>query len=362
VDAEALSFIPLAKQLGVAIHSFFQPTYNPAAKWPPGGSAAASSSPPPSLSPAPQHTDAHSNGVGVYVQVPAAAPAQRLPSPAPSAAAAAPSSASASVAAAASAAEGGLKAEGGEPQCDGEHHSGSEEGGLSSDSDQSGSEDSQQQLEDDGDPSALPADGAVGGRKKKKKWDRHSSLVALSKAVDHVCASATRDEAVLTSLQAILRNAMQKSGKHTQNTLRELMKRLQEKHAGQGSDAAPAAVDDLGARMQGLHLQNGVPSASAAASSSSSSSLALTSSSSSPTSAPTSPAPISPSTYRHQCGLCHSAQDAPIVLQGCEHEFDKSCISAYINDHVRDNSTEKMQGAHSATSWLRCDEASHQPL
>ncbi len=224
--------------------------------------------------------------------------------------------------------------------------------GSSEESDGSGSEDSQQH-DEIGDPSAGREDNgdAAAGlsqRKKKKKWDRHSSLVALSKAVDHVCSSDTRDEAVLASLQKILRDAMAKSGKHTQNTLRDLMRKLQEKQ--DANEEARGGVDDLGARMSSLSVdQRGHPVLSSA---SSSSGPALTSASSpvngsfpslSPSSAAAAAAgssssaasAASPSSgFRHQCGLCHSARDKAVVLADCGHEFDRSCMSEFLMSRV----------------------------
>jgi len=343
VDLEALQFLALPKQLPLAIHAYFSPSYNPQQKFPPlGGAPAASASPPPmhtsSASPAPSAASAgnglaRSSSAGLDTLAPPAASVARTPSPAHGSSAAG--------------SEGGAKPDIGEANLElSVSRSSSGEGGLdgsSDESDDSGSEPSQE-LADDGDPSALPADAASGAasRRKKKKWDRHSSLVALSKAVDHVCASATRDEAVLSSLQNILRNAMAKSGRHTQNTLRELMKKLQDKHGEIAGDAAvaaaapAAALDDLGARMQSLSVSKAKSSSLLSATPAASSSTSASSASALGAVSPSSASAISPAAspshalYHHTCGLCHGAQDKPVVLQDCAHEFCRRCMSDYI--------------------------------
>jgi hypothetical protein len=361
---EALSFLPLAKQLPLAIHSFFAPNYDRNAKWPPlsGGAAA-----PALLSPTPQHTSSVSpaaaavssgNGLGrsnsgsVALDAFSSSAASSASSgaflaPFPGAAASVARTPSPAVAAAAAAAgsEGGAKSAIGEEHLheasvsrSGNHDSSSGEGldGSSDESDDSGGSEPSSQVRN-GDEDGLDANGHQQHKKKKKKWDRHSSLVALSKAVDHVCASATRDEAVLASLQNILRAAMAKSGRHTQNTLRELMKKLQDKHGANLDGAAAAAAagggaDDigaLGARMQSLNVRGGdgskakgspPPSSAAAASAASPSSASAVSPASSPSHA----------LYRHVCGLCHGAQDKPVTLADCKHEFCRSCMSNYL--------------------------------
>ena len=235
--------------------------------------------------------------------------------------------------------EGGAKSEGGqagqgEGHGDHEHEqefsvSRSGEGidGSSSDQDDSGSDDSALRGDDDHDPSALPVDG----RKAKKKRARHSSLVALSKAVDHVCASATRDEAVISSLQNILRGAMSKAGRHTQNTLRALLQKLQDKQGSAADDLAPAMKSmSLGA---GADEQKSSAPAPVSASATSSSSQALTSSALSPSAFASPPASLSPSAFHFTCGICHGAQDKPVALE-CGHEFCRSCLSSFLNSLV----------------------------
>ena len=410
---EALSFLPLAKQLPLAIHSFFQPDYNPMQKWPPGGSAQSPSHgapapaaaaplhivPPPQSAMAASSSSASSSAHLLGADGHGGASASSLPHsrssnfpPSGSASSASSSSASsalpapadelkqdartrsgssavgsgsAGAAAAFAALEGGIKHEGGD---DGEANgfdldvsvsrSGEGiDGSSSEETDDSGSDESQQR-DDDG--SVDPSAAAPSGKRRKKKWDRHSSLVALSKAVEHVCTSSTRDEAVLSSLSNILRAAMNKSGRHTQNTLRDLMKKLQDKQAANGvassasasSSSASASssalpplqgVDELGARLKSLSVggnagadssKSALPSSAglsllsslsvgaasptaAAAASASASALSPTSSSSSS---------FSPSNYSFVCGLCHSARDKPVAVDGCGHEFCRSSV------------------------------------
>lgn len=379
---EILGFLPLPKQLPLAIHAFFQPDYSPTAKFAPGGAAAAQSpvplqqpsamlAPPPSASS--PHSANDSNGStlpysrsanalsappsssspfagGASSSSSSSSSSSLMPAPPGGSPSASASASAASASASAfeldlAAMEGGAKSEGGnggpnigEGNGDNDHEfsvsrSGEGMDGSSSDQDDSGSDDSALRGDeaDDHDPSALPVDG----RKAKKKRARHSSLVALSKAVDHVCASATRDEAVISSLQNILRGAMSKAGRHTQNTLRALLQKLQDKQgsAGNADDLAPAMKSmSLGAGADEQKSSAPAP-VSASASSSSSSSLALTSSALSPSAFASPPASLSPSAFHFTCGICHGAQDKPVALE-CGHEFCRSCLSSFLNSLV----------------------------
>jgi hypothetical protein len=156
-----------------------------------------------------------------------------------------------------------------------------------------------------------------------KKPSSSHSLVALKKAVEHVCATSIKDETVLVNLQNILRRAMASSDKITQGVLKEHLKKLQ---AVAIANQQQKSSDQLNFENLSLNIKEKNEEKKA---------LSPTSSEGSP---PTnhrsaSNGSNSISLLAAACGLCNGQKDRSFTLD-CKHSYDISCIRDYINSFV----------------------------